>query len=59
MKELKKYRVAYLYIAPFFILFGIFGLFPIVYGLYLSFFRWDGMTQMHFIGTENYISIFI
>ena len=58
MKELKKYRVAYLYIAPFFILFGIFGLFPIVYGLYLSFFRWDGMTQMHFIGIENYISIF-
>ena len=58
MKELKKYRVAYLYIAPFFILFGILGLFPILYGLYLSFFRWDGMTQMHFIGIENYISIF-
>lgn len=57
-KELKKYRVAYMYIAPFFILFAIFGLFPIAYGFYLSFFRWDGMTTMHFIGFENYINIF-
>jgi len=47
-----------MYIAPFFILFAIFGLFPIVYGFYLSFFRWDGMTAMHFIGLENYINIF-
>ncbi len=57
-KELKKYRVAYMYISPFFILFAIFGLFPIAYGFYLSFFRWDGMTTMHFIGFENYINIF-
>lgn len=57
-KELKKYRVAYMYIAPFFILFAIFGLFPIAYGFYLSFFRWDGMTTMHFIGFDNYINIF-
>lgn len=57
-KELKKYRVAYMYISPFFILFAIFGLFPIAYGFYLSFFRWDGMTTMHFIGFDNYINIF-
>lgn len=47
-----------MYISPFFILFAIFGLFPIAYGFYLSFFRWDGMTTMHFIGFENYINIF-
>lgn len=54
----KKYKVAYVYISPFFILFAIFGLFPIVYGFYLSFFRWDGLSSMHFLGFENYINIF-
>lgn len=34
----KDYKVAYCYVAPFFILFAIFGLFPIAYGFYLSFF---------------------
>ncbi|MCC8104080.1 MAG: sugar ABC transporter permease [Clostridiales bacterium] len=51
---LYSYRVAYAYIAPFFILFAIFNLYPIAYGFYLSFFRWDGLSQMHFIAIDNY-----
>ena len=39
----KKNKVAYAYVAPFYILFAIFGLFPIVAGFGLSFFRWDGI----------------
>lgn len=57
-KVWKEYKVAYVYIAPFFILFAIFGLFPIAFGFYLSFFRWDGLSQMHFIGLENYLNVF-
>lgn len=57
-KVWKEYKVAYVYIAPFFILFAVFGLFPIAYGFFLSFFRWDGLSSMHFIGLENYINIF-
>lgn len=57
-KQLFKYRVAYAYIAPFYILFIIFGLFPLVAGFVLSFFRWDGMGAMHFLGIQNYINIF-
>lgn len=57
-KTWKQYKVAYVYIAPFFILFAIFGLFPIAYGFYLSFFRWDGLSAMHFVGITNYINIF-
>lgn len=53
----KEYKVAYVYIAPFFILFAIFGLFPIAYGFYLSFFRWDGLSAMHFVGLLNYVNI--
>lgn len=55
---LYKNRVAYVYIAPFYILFAIFGLFPMVAGFFLSFFRWDGMSAMHFQGINNYINLF-
>lgn len=58
LKVLYENRVAYAYIAPFFLLFGVFSLFPIVMGFGLSFFRWDGMSAMHFIGFENYINLF-
>lgn len=58
LKTLKEYRVAYVYIAPFYILFAVFGLFPMVAGLVLSFFRWDGLGQMHFLGLGNYINLF-
>lgn len=50
--------MAYAYVAPFYILFAIFGLFPIVAGFGLSFFRWDGIGPMHFNGVTNYINLF-
>lgn len=50
LATLFQYRVAYVYILPFFVLFAIFGLFPIVSGFYISFFRWDGLSEMHFVG---------
>ena len=55
---LKQNKVAYAYIAPFYILFAIFGLFPIVAGFGLSFLRWDGIGPMHFNGVTNYINLF-
>lgn len=58
LTTLKKNRVAYVYIAPFYILFSIFGLFPMIAGFFLSFFRWDGMSAMHFLGLTNYINLF-
>ncbi len=54
---LKQYKVAYAYIAPFYILFLIFNIFPMVSGFLLSFFRWDGLGPMHFIGFENYANL--
>ena len=58
LAALYQYRVAYVYIAPFFILFTIFNLFPMAYGFFLSFFRWDGLSAMHFNGLNNYINLF-
>ena len=46
----------YVLVAPFFILFGIFGLFPILYTAYTSLFRWtllDGGNHQ-FVGLANY-----
>ena len=55
---LYQYKVAYVYIAPFYILFLIFNLFPMVSGFFLSFFRWDGLGPMHFVKFDNYVNLF-
>jgi ABC-type sugar transport system permease subunit len=40
MLESQKKRAPYLFISPFIILFLIFGLFPILYSITISFFKW-------------------
>lgn len=52
--EIKRQRWAYFFIAPFYIMFIIFGLFPIAFSLYLSFHRWDGLGPMEFVGWQNF-----
>lgn len=44
----------YLSISPFFILWGIFFAYPIVWALILSFQKWDGVTQASWVGLDNY-----
>ena len=55
---IRRNKIAYIYIAPFYILFIIFGLFPIVSGLALSFYSWDGAGPFNFVGFKNYIDLF-
>ncbi|WP_395638344.1 carbohydrate ABC transporter permease [Pseudolysinimonas sp.] len=46
----------YLYISPFFILFGLLGLFPLIYTVNVSLYEWDLLKgQGDFIGFENYL----
>nr|WP_123017144.1 sugar ABC transporter permease [Vibrio zhugei] len=48
----------YIYICPFFIIFGVFGLFPLLFSLYLSFHYWEpaaGLASMEWVGFENYV----
>lgn len=56
--EIVKNRWAYVFISPFYILFAIFGLFPILYSFFLSFNSWNGMRPMEFVGLENYAFLF-
>jgi ABC-type sugar transport system permease subunit len=47
----------YLFIAPFFILFLTFMLYPFVYSFYLSFCKWDGIGKIKWNGLGNYINL--
>jgi cellobiose transport system permease protein len=45
----------YLYIAPFFVLFGVFGAYPLGYTLWVSLHDWDLLAEDHpFVGLANY-----
>jgi ABC-type sugar transport system permease subunit len=48
---------AYLFIAPFFVLFLVFGLFPILYSLALSLSYWKGGGAPIFVGLDNYAAL--
>lgn len=48
----------YIFIAPFFILFAVFGVYPILYSLWLSFFKGFGFDHKVFYGLGNYIHMF-
>ncbi|MGM0125606.1 cellobiose transport system permease [Enterococcus sp. AZ194] len=43
----------YLFIAPFYILFFLFGLFPIIFSGVLAFSKWDGIGNIQFVGFDN------
>ena len=51
---LSKHGWPLLFVSPFFILFGIFALYPVGYSFYLSFHDWRGIGDMTFIGLANY-----
>lgn len=54
----QKYTVAYLYILPFFLVFAVFGAFPIFYSLFLSFNYAKGVTSLRWVGLGNYLKLF-
>jgi ABC-type sugar transport system permease subunit len=53
-RQIWRNRWAYVFISPFFILFAVFGLFPPLFGLYLSFQKWDIISPMQYVGLRNY-----
>jgi ABC-type sugar transport system permease subunit len=58
LKSKKRNKYAYLYIAPFFIVFLVFNLFPILYSFVLSFCSMDLLSgKLTFVGMENYVRL--
>ena len=54
-----KRKSPYIFIAPFFIMFIAFWIWPIAQSLTWSFSEWDGFTEKKFVGVGNYLSLFI
>lgn len=53
-KTLHKFRWPYLFISPYFILFFIFQLIPLVWTFGISFAEWDGLRALKWVGLKNY-----
>jgi len=59
MREMRRNGWAYVFISPFYILYTVFGIFPLLYGLWLSLHTWDGISPMEWVGTENYTRLLV
>ena len=55
--EIWRHRLEYLFISPFFIIYGFFHLYPLCWAFYLSFQRWSGFGDMKFVGLDNYRAV--
>ncbi len=53
-KRTGKLVYPYLFIAPFYLLFLVFQLYPMVWSLVLSFYKWNGIGPQTFVGLQNY-----
>ncbi|MDB4865747.1 MAG: binding-protein-dependent transport system inner rane component [Cohnella sp.] len=55
----RRLRLApYGFISPFYVVFIVFGLLPIVFTFILSFVDWDGIKEIRWVGISNYIHLF-
>ncbi|MFT4104285.1 MAG: sugar ABC transporter permease [Lacrimispora sp.] len=59
LKTWNKYKAPYLFILPFFILFLVFQLLPIVWTFYISLTNWKGIGTPEFAGLGNYKKLLI
>jgi lactose/L-arabinose transport system permease protein len=53
-REIARARWPYLFVSPFYILFAVFFLYPVVFSIYLSFTEWSGLGPIKFVGLANY-----
>lgn len=53
-KKLGKGKNGYLFVMPFFLVFSVFGIYPVLYTFYLGFQHWDGLSAITFIGWKNF-----
>ncbi len=58
MLPLRSRRSVLVFLLPPLFLYSAAVLLPIVQSLFLSFYRWDGITDMVFIGLDNYVKMF-
>ncbi|WP_226527929.1 carbohydrate ABC transporter permease [Metabacillus niabensis] len=58
LSEEKKDMISgYLYIAPFFLIFAVIGLYPSLFSIFLAFQKWNGLGSMEFVGLRNFFVV--
>jgi multiple sugar transport system permease protein len=59
IKKIKKYKTGYLMMAPFFLLFFLFTVLPVVISMGLSFTNFNMLEWPKFCGWDNYLKLFL
>ena len=54
----KHWKGIILFLLPVLVLYGMFFLYPLVFVYLVSFMKWNGVTNMAFVGLKNYITNF-
>lgn len=57
-ERMKKWKISYVFILPFIIIFSLFTVLPILISVYLSLTSFDMLQAPNFIGLKNYIRMF-
>jgi ABC-type sugar transport system permease subunit len=57
LHEVARNKQAYLFVSPFFILFIVFGLYPIIYSFVLSLHEWHANKPWNYVGLKNYATL--
>lgn len=55
---MRRFKTQYIFAIPAFVLFFVFFIYPFLNGFWLSLTKWNGYTEPHFIGLENFKNIF-
>jgi raffinose/stachyose/melibiose transport system permease protein len=58
LARLGKYKQPYLMMSPTILMVILFGVYPLLYVLYYSFFKYDGFSPAVFVGLRNYTRLF-
>ena len=57
VRSLRSRIFAYLLLAPYLVVFAVFMAYPIVRGVYMSFFDWGIFGPLEFVGIRNYLDL--
>lgn len=58
LDEIRKKKWCYVWLAPFFFLFFLLYVYPALFGLYISFTNYDGLSKKDWVGIANYVKAF-
>jgi multiple sugar transport system permease protein len=57
MKKKKQNKLGYIFALPYFIHFGVFVAFPLIFSFLLVFHRWDIISPMEWVGLKNFVKL--